>query len=140
MKSILNSLPVFVAAAEANSFSQTAEKLHLTRSSVAKKIAQLEARLGVTLFHRTTRTQSLTEEGMLYYEYCRRALDEIEKIEDILDSGKHEACGKFRLSMPVLFGHLCIAPPTHCFNKTVPQARARNVIQRSYHRSYRRRN
>jgi len=87
MKSILNSLPVFVAAAEANSFSQTAKKLHLTRSSVAKKIAQLEARLGVTLFHRTTRTQSLTEEGMLYYEYCRRALDEIEKIEDILDSG-----------------------------------------------------
>ncbi|WGL97971.1 LysR family transcriptional regulator [Arsenophonus sp. aPb] len=110
MKSVLNSLPVFVAAAEANSFSQTAEKLHLTRSSVAKKIAQLEARLGITLFHRTTRTQSLTEEGTLYYEYCRRALDEIEKIEDILNSGKLETCGKFRLSMPVLFGHLCIAP------------------------------
>ncbi|PAV01826.1 LysR family transcriptional regulator, partial [Arsenophonus sp. ENCA] len=121
MKSVLNSLPVFVAAAEADSFSQTAEKLHLTRSSVAKKIAQLEARLGVTLFHRTTRTQSLTEEGMLYYEYCRRALDEIEKIEDILDSGKHEACGTFRLSMPVLFGYLCIAPLLIALIKQYPK-------------------
>lgn len=58
---------------------------------------------------------------MLYYEYCRRALDEIEKIEDILDSGKHEACGKFRLSMPVLFGHLCIAPLLIALIKQYPK-------------------
>ncbi|MFV9998264.1 MAG: hypothetical protein AB8W37_12000 [Arsenophonus endosymbiont of Dermacentor nuttalli] len=66
-------------------------------------MAQLEARLGITLFHRTTCTQSLTEEGTLYYQYCRRVLNEIEKIEDILDSSKLETCGKFRISMPVLF-------------------------------------
>ena len=74
MKSEMNTIPVFVAVAESVSFSQAAQKLHVTRSAVAKTISRLEERLGVTLFNRTTRSQSLTAEGTLYYESCRRAL------------------------------------------------------------------
>lgn len=65
MKSEMNSIPVFVAAAESVSFSQAAEKLHVTRSAVAKTISRLEGRLGVTLFNCTTRSQSLADEGSL---------------------------------------------------------------------------
>lgn len=110
MKSDMNSIPVFLAAAEAGSFSRAAENLYLTRSAVTKTVARLEARLGVTLFNRTTRSQSLTEQGMLYYEHCRRAVNEIQQAEDLLAGDGLQISGRLRVSMPVLFGHLCIAP------------------------------
>lgn len=109
MKSEMNTIPVFLAAAESTSFSQAAEKLHVTRSAVAKAISRLEDRLGVTLFNRTTRRQSLTDEGSLYYEACRRALDEISLAEDMLEGGKLRASGKLRVSVPVLFGLHCVS-------------------------------
>ncbi|PPC62053.1 LysR family transcriptional regulator [Pantoea sp. ICBG 1758] len=110
MQALNSSLTVFVAAAESASFSQAAENLHLTRSAVAKTIGRLEGRLGVTLFSRTTRRQTLTDEGALYYEFCRRALDEIRMAEEMLEGGKLQASGKLRVSVPVLFGHFCVAP------------------------------
>ncbi|WP_145564074.1 LysR family transcriptional regulator [Yersinia aldovae] len=121
MKSELNSIPVFVTVAEAGSFSRAAEKLHLTRSAVTKIIARLEAKLGVTLFHRTTRSLSMTDEGALYHEYCQRALNEICLVEEILNDGKFEVCGRLRVSVPVLFGHLCIAPLLTLFADTHPK-------------------
>lgn len=120
MKSEMNSLPIFVAAAESVSFSQAAQKLHVTRSAVAKTIARLEARLGVTLFNRTTRSQSLTDEGTLFYEACRRALTEIRSAEEILEGGKLRVSGKLSVSVPVLFGHLCISPLLFALAKTHP--------------------
>lgn len=120
MKSEIGSIPVFVTAAESASFSQAAEKLNVTRSAVAKTISRLEERLGVTLFQRTTRTQSLTDEGSLYYEYCRRALNEIKTAEDILEGGKMQASGKLRVSVPVLLGQLCISPLLSTLTKEHP--------------------
>lgn len=106
----LSGIDVFVAVVEAGSFAQAAEGLHITRSAVGKSIARLEQRLGVLLFHRTTRSQSLTEEGSLFYGHCLRALDEVRTGEAALESGKGNVNGRLRVSMPVLFGHLCIAP------------------------------
>lgn len=106
----LAGIEVFVASAESPSFAQAATRLHLTRSAVAKSVARLEARLGVRLFHRTTRRQSLTEEGTVFYEYCLRALGELKAAEDLLEGGKGMVSGRLKVSMPVLFGHLCIAP------------------------------
>lgn len=110
MKSDLSALPAFVAVAEGGSFAAAAEKLHLTRSAVSKIVSRLEARLGVMLFMRTTRSLSLTDEGALYYEHCRQALANIQAAEHQLDSGKMQVSGRLRVSVPVLFGHLCIAP------------------------------
>ena len=73
-------------------------------------IARLEQRLGVRLFHRTTRSQSLTDDGALFYERCLRALEEIRGAETLLESGKRQVSGRLRVSMPVLFGRMCIAP------------------------------
>ncbi|MGE8201876.1 MAG: LysR family transcriptional regulator, partial [Variovorax sp.] len=68
----LQGIEEFVAAVEAGSFALAAQRLHVTRSAVAKSIARLEARLNTRLFLRTTRSTSLTEEGHGYYERCRR--------------------------------------------------------------------
>jgi len=100
----------FVEAVETGGFAKAADRLSLTRSAVGKAIARLEERLGVRLFHRTTRTQSLTEDGQQYYERCIRAIEELRAGESLLESGRREVVGRFRVSLPVLFGRYCAAP------------------------------
>lgn len=110
MRDRLDGVAVFVEAAEAGGFARAAERLALSRSAVGKTIARLETRLGVRLFHRTTRTQNLTEEGQVYYERCLRAMEELRTGESLLDSGRSEVVGRLRVTMPVLLGRYCIAP------------------------------
>ncbi|EML7269437.1 LysR family transcriptional regulator [Enterobacter hormaechei] len=110
MTDTLKHIPVFVASVEAGSFAQAAVRLHLSRSAVGKSIARLEERLGVRLFHRTTRSQRLTDNGALFYERCLRALEEIRGAESQLETGKHQVNGRLRVAVPVLFGRQCIAP------------------------------
>jgi DNA-binding MarR family transcriptional regulator len=61
----IDGVAVFVETVDAAGFARAAERLALTRSAVAKAIARLETRLGVRLFHRTTRALSLTEDGQM---------------------------------------------------------------------------
>ncbi|OLP52549.1 LysR family transcriptional regulator [Rhizobium rhizosphaerae] len=116
----LRDVPIFVEAAEAGSFSQAAERLHLTRSAVAKAIGRMEARLGTRLFHRTTRRQSLTEEGRFFYERCLKAVAEIRAGEALIESGRREVRGRLRVSMPVVLGRSCIAPILACLMREHP--------------------
>ena len=117
----LNGIDVFVTAVESGSFSQASERLHITRSAVAKTIARLEQRLGARLFNRTTRTQSLTEDGQAFYERCGRVLAELDAAEAELESGKHEPTGLLRISMPVMFGRYCVAPGLLELSKVHPK-------------------
>ena len=104
----LNGIEAFVQAAEAGSFALAAERLRLTRSAVGKSIARW--RLGVRLFHRTTRQQSLTDDGQAYYDRCVRALAELQAAEAELDSGRREPQGRLRVTAPLVFGRHCVAP------------------------------
>lgn len=106
----LTGIAVFVEAVEAGGFAAAAQRLNLSRSAVGKTVAKLEERLGARLFHRTTRSQSLTEDGQIFYERCLRALAEIRDGEAMLDSGRREVSGRLRVSMPALFGRHCVAP------------------------------
>jgi DNA-binding transcriptional LysR family regulator len=110
MSDRLHGISAFVEAVEAGSFAVAAQRMRLTRSAVGKSIARLEQRLGVRLFQRTTRSQSLTEDGQAYYERCVRALAELDAGASALDSGKCEAIGRLRVSVPVLFGRHCVTP------------------------------
>lgn len=110
MNERLNGVPVFVTVVEAGSFALAASRLHLSRSAVGKTIARLEQRLSVRLFHRTTRSLNLTDDGALFYEHCLRALEEIRSAETLLESGKQQISGRLRVSMPVLFGRLYGVP------------------------------
>ena len=106
----LTGIDTFVQAVDAGSFALAAERLGLTRSAVGKTIARLERRLGTRLFLRTTRQQSLTEDGQAYYERCVRALAELDAAEAAFDSGRREPAGRLRVSVPLLFGRHCVAP------------------------------
>jgi DNA-binding transcriptional LysR family regulator len=66
----LNGLVTFVTTARSGSFTEAADALGISRSAVGKAIARLEARLGVRLFHRTTRRIALTTDGEAYYASC----------------------------------------------------------------------
>ncbi|MBX5181476.1 LysR family transcriptional regulator [Rhizobium sp. NZLR5] len=110
MRDRFDGVQIFVEAVEAGGFAKAADRLKLTRSAVGKAIARLEERLCVRLFHRTTRTQSLTEDGQQYYERCIRAIDELRAGESLLESGRREVAGRLRVSLPVLFGRYCAAP------------------------------
>jgi DNA-binding transcriptional LysR family regulator len=110
MRSQLHGIAAFVEAAEAASFAVAAERMGLSRSAIGKSVARLEARLGVQLFHRTTRSLSLTDEGALFYERCAGALADIGNAEQSMASSRAEPNGRIRISLPVLLGRRCIAP------------------------------
>lgn len=106
----LAGVSTFVRVVEDGSFARAAARLGLTRSAVAKQMAQLEQRLGVRLLHRTTRRLSLTEAGQSYHEHCQRALAELQAAEAGLDEGRREPVGRLRVTAPVLFGRHVVAP------------------------------
>ena len=103
-------LEVFMQVVESGSLSAAAERLNLTRSAVGKALARLEARLGARLLQRTTRSQTLTEDGQAYHEHGLRALAELEAAESALDGGRREPRGRLRVSVPAVFGHHYAAP------------------------------
>ena len=72
----MNELAVFTYVVEHGGFTAAAEATQLPKSNISRRIASLEARLGVRLLERTTRKVHVTEIGDIYYRHCRRMLDE----------------------------------------------------------------
>ena len=95
----ISALHVFVRAADARSFTAAGQQLGISASAVSKAIVRLE-RLGVRLFHRSTRTINPTPEGALFLERCRRILHEMEAAEAELLQTRSEPRGKLRISLP----------------------------------------
>lgn len=114
-------IATFLAVVEAGSFATAAARIRVTRSAVAKSIARLEARLGVRLFHRTTRQQTLTAEGSRYFEHCSRLMADLRDVESAIHDGRHGLEGRVRISAPVLFGRRCVAPVLRSLIRTHPQ-------------------
>ena len=100
----------FVEAVEQGSFRRAAQQLGLSPSSVGKAVARLEQRLDVRLFHRTTRSLSLTDEGLAFHESCLRALRELEQAEAALAERRVQPAGRLRIAMPVLLGRDWVMP------------------------------
>ena len=100
----------FVQAVEAGSFSRAAQPLGMSPSSVGKAVARLEQRLDVRLFHRTTRSLSLTDEGLAFHDSCVRALAELEQAESTLAERRIQPAGRLRIAVPVLLGRDWVMP------------------------------
>ncbi|MBB3103251.1 LysR family transcriptional regulator [Azomonas macrocytogenes] len=100
----LNGIAFFVQAAETRSFSEAGRVLGISSSAVGKSVARLEERLGVRLFHRSTRSITLTAEGALFLERCRRILCEVEAAELELSETRLAPQGKLRVSLPLVSG------------------------------------
>lgn len=105
-----NGIRAFVQAEQSGSFAAASALLGLSQSAVSKSIARLEDRLGVRLFHRTTRSLRLTDEGRVYLESCRRALEELGAAEIALSARREIPAGRLRINLPDLYGRKCVAP------------------------------
>lgn len=106
----LGSIATFVAVARSASFTAAGNTLGISKSAVGKAIARLEGRVGVKLFHRTTRRLSLTADGEAYYAVCATALDEIGEAESSLGSRLADPAGRLRVDMPAAFGRRIVLP------------------------------
>lgn len=115
----LNGFVVFVQVAEMRSFVAAGRTLGVSASAVGKSIARLEDKLGVRLFHRSTRSITLTAEGHLLLERSRRILAEIEAAQQELTQAAEHPMGRLRLSLP-LVGAL-VLPVLGDFMRQYPQ-------------------
>ncbi len=98
----LNGFVVFVQVAETRSFVAAGRLLGVSASAVGKSVVRLEERLGVRLFHRSTRSVTLTAEGTLFLERSRRILAEIEAAELELSRATAAPRGRLRVSLPMV--------------------------------------
>ncbi|MBD2248799.1 LysR family transcriptional regulator [Nostoc sp. FACHB-888] len=120
MKSLSNLL-AFVRVAEAQSFAQASNDLGLSTSAVSKAVARLEADLGVKLFHRTTRSISLTSDGVQFYEGCQQLLGELDALEAEIQGNRATPKGQLTVSVPPSFGRVCLVSIIKEFTQTFPE-------------------
>ena len=110
----------FVHVTEAMSFTQAAKRLGVSTAQVSRQINILEKRLNIKLFYRTTRKVSLTEEGEIYYQYCRSILSQLEEAEIAVTNMQSHPKGKIRLTAPVTYGERQILPLVNDFIRMYP--------------------
>ena len=108
-------LTTFVEVAQRGSLSAAAREEGITPAMVGRRIDQLEERLAVKLFKRSTRKVTLTPEGVTFYDDCHRLLDELRSAEDALSVGAKSASGRLIVTTPTSFGRRHIAPHLAAF-------------------------
>ncbi|WP_085626686.1 MULTISPECIES: LysR substrate-binding domain-containing protein [unclassified Pseudomonas] len=116
----LNGILAFVKTAESLSFVSAARAMGISASAVGKNVARLESSLKVRLFQRSTRKVSLTAEGQLFYERCRRILDDLQDAEAMLSHAIQAPRGRLRVSLPTI-GYRFLLPLMPAFRKAYPE-------------------
>lgn len=102
----LEAVRVFIAVAERGNFRTAAAELGVPRSTVSRRIAALEERLGTRLLQRTTRKVALTDAGAEYLRRCQPALAALEDASKSLSERGSQPRGRLRVSTPNTFGEL----------------------------------
>ncbi|OHX13166.1 LysR family transcriptional regulator [Chromobacterium sphagni] len=116
----LSGLLAFVRAAELGSFVAAGDRLGISASAVSKSISRLEDKLAARLFHRSTRRISLTQEGLLLFERCRRIMAELEEASAELAQNAAAPRGRLKASLP-LIGHRMLSPLLPEFHARYPE-------------------
>ena len=140
MPGSLYEMSVFAKVVATGSLSAAARDLGVSTAVVSRRLAALEARLGVRLVNRTTRRLALTDEGAGYHEACARILAEIEDADAAAAARRVEPQGVLKVALPAAFGHLHIAPLIPPFAARYPKIqlalslsdRTVNLIEEGY--------
>lgn len=119
----LTDMAIFACVVKSRSFTAAAEQTGLSPSAVSKHVTRLEARLNARLLNRTTRQLSLTEAGAVFYEHCVRMLSEAQAAELAVSHLQAGPRGTVKLSVPVAFGLLHIAPAVTALLRMYPELR-----------------
>jgi len=116
----IGALRIFVAVAEAGSFVGGGKAVGLTRSAAGKALARLESYLGVRLFHRTTRSLSLTTEGHEFYRRSLQLLEDLAEAEASIRQDQLRPHGTLRLTVSEGYGKAKIIPYLVTYLETAP--------------------
>jgi len=114
-------MKVFVRAVETGSISSAANELNMSPQLAGKQIRALEEGLGIKLLSRTTRRQSLTDSGQLFYERAKSILAEMEAAEALIAETRSEPRGRLRISAPITFGSHGLAPEIPAYLRQHPE-------------------
>jgi DNA-binding transcriptional LysR family regulator len=115
-------ITLFIGVVRARSFSQAATDAGLTPQAVSKAVRQLEDHLGVRLFHRTTRSLSLTEEGARLFELANPGMRLLDEALDQIQNSRQEVDGLIRMAAPMSFGSWLLTPLMRDFQQQYPGA------------------
>lgn len=136
----ISRIGVFLEVAKHQSFASAARELGMTGSAVSKQVQNLEDHLDVLLLHRTTRKVTLTDEGAIYYERARRALEDLEEAENLIQEAKAHPTGVLKVNIPVSFGRKYLTQPIAAFAKKYPDVKLEinlddhkvNIVEEGY--------
>lgn len=116
----IKSLELFVRIASLGAIGRAGTDVGLSRTAATQRIQALEAEVGVQLFHRTTRTLSLTSDGETFLEHAKRILDNVEEALSDVQRDPRAMRGELRIASSASFGRLHIAPFVAEFLETHP--------------------
>lgn len=117
---LLNDMALFVEVVKARGFRHAAETVGIPNSTVSRRISNLEKAIGLRLLHRTTRKIELTEAGRIYFERCKRIVDEAKLAHEQLGEMLAQPSGVLRASLPVDFAIIYLAPLIAEFARRYP--------------------
>jgi len=121
-------MSAFVAVSKAGSFSAVARELGIPLATVSRRVADLEAELGVRLLHRSTRKLSLTSEGRDFFTSCVKILDDLREATEQV-TGEHKALrGALTVTAPTGFGRLHLQPIVQSFLGENPSLQMRLIL------------
>jgi DNA-binding transcriptional LysR family regulator len=116
----VRAMMIFARVVEEGGFSAAARKMGLSRAAISHQIRQLEAKLGVPLLRRSTRTFSITDAGARYYDSCRTIMLEAEAARKRVEELRDEPVGKISITSSVHLGNMRIVPILDRFRQAYP--------------------
>lgn len=117
----LGRVEIFLEVAKYRSFAKAASALGITGPAASKQVMTLEDELGVKLLHRTTRLVTLTDEGAIFYDRARLALEELKEVAAQVQDMKATPKGLLRINAPYSFTNLHLLPVLSGFAKKYPE-------------------
>lgn len=114
---------LFLEVVKHQSFAAAARNLGITGPALSKQVRALEDQLGVRLLNRTTRQVTLTEQGAIYSERARKALEDLSEAEAFIQDLKETPKGILRINAPMSFGKEYLAKPIAKFAKEYPKVK-----------------
>ena len=117
----LNEISAFISIVQAGGLSRASEQTGLPKSTLSRKLALLEQRLGLTLLQRTTRKITLTKMGEEYYRQCSQLLSQLGEIEKQVVTEQTEPTGTLRFTAPIESGSMLLAPMIKRFCDRYPK-------------------
>jgi DNA-binding transcriptional LysR family regulator len=125
----LSDLALFARVVEQRSFTGAAEQSNIAKSAVSRRISALEARLGVQLLRRTTRSVSVTAEGARFYEHCARLFEVARSAKDAIAGTEKVMRGTLRISAPITLSQMFLARAITSFLQEYPEIDAQLIVE-----------